>query len=80
MRAPLQPQADPKPAFQDPSSEIALQQQLLKQRRNSNSSPAMVPSSPFGGSAHQRSDPTQLHMGSAAAGESQYLYVLYSWP
>ena len=71
MRAPQQQQQQPaetSSAFANPSSEIARQQQMLRQQHSGGSSPSMVLSSPFGGSAHQDSDPTQLHMGPTTSG------------
>ena len=68
MRAPIQPQPDINSFSQHPSTEIAMQQQMLKQRHNSNSSPGLVPPSPFGGLGQQDSDPSQLHMGQPATG------------
>ncbi|KAL0051109.1 hypothetical protein WJX82_002198 [Trebouxia sp. C0006] len=71
MRAPQQQQQqqpETSSAFANPSSEIARQQQMLRQQHSGGSSPSMVPSSPFGGSAHQDSDPAQLHMGPATSG------------
>lgn len=70
MRSPQQQQQQPEAssAFANPSSEIAMQQQMLKQRHSGSSGTSMVPSSPFGGSAHQDSDPGQLHMGPTTSG------------
>ncbi|KAL0030645.1 hypothetical protein WJX77_000555 [Trebouxia sp. C0004] len=70
MRAPQQQQQQPEAssAFANPSSEIARQQQMLKQRHSGSSSPSMVPSSPFGRSPHQESDPGQLHMAPPTSG------------
>jgi len=76
MRAPQQQQQpEASSAFANPSSEIAMQQQMLKQRHSGGSSPTMVPSSPFGGSAHQDSDPGQLHMGPATSGRLHCCYL-----
>ena len=69
MRAPQQQQQpEASSAFASPFSEIAMQQQMLRERHSGGSSPSMVPSSPFGGSAHQDSDADQLHMGPTTTG------------
>lgn len=77
MRAPYQlQQPEASSAFSNPSSEIARQQQILRQQHSGGSSPSMVPSSPFGGSAHQDSDPAQLHMGPTTSGRLHCCFLL----
>lgn len=70
MRPPQQQHPKASSAFANPSSEIAMQQQMLKQMHTGSSSPNVAPSSPFGTSAHQSSDPSQLHMGPATSGRA----------
>ncbi len=83
MRAPQQQQQqqpETSSAFANPSSEIARQQQMLRQQHSGVSSPSMVPSSPFGGSAHQDSDPAQLHMGPATSGRLHCCFLPITHP
>ena len=83
MRAPQQQQQqqpETSSAFANPSSEIARQQQMLRQQHSGGSSPSMVPSSPFGGSAHQDSDPAQLHMGPATSGRLHCCFLPITHP
>ena len=63
MRPPLEQQSGSNAAYQHPSNEIALQQQLLKQRHSSNSSP-MLSSPVFGVQGQAGPDPSQLHVHS----------------
>lgn len=67
MRAPLQQQSGSNAAYQHPSNEIALQQQLLKQRHSSNISP-MLSSPVYGVQGPAGSDPSQLSLHSQSPG------------